>query len=153
MENKAHEFQPTIAYVGKKQYLCTEIQRKTMKKIPYSSKCYHCKRSLYVINGNTGGKRFVCMHNKCERHAAFLPEDWRDMVFLENDYAEMPADERHRNAEIECEHIVQVYESNKRDRAARAAWETELEYNKQKILARIKAEGGIDGMKLIAATK
>ena len=93
------------------------------------------------------------MQNKCERHAAFLPEDWRDVVMLENEYAEMPAQDRHRQAELENKHIVEVYASNKEDRARRHEYEMGLEYRKRQILAQIKRDGGIDGMKLIATAE
>lgn len=92
----------------------------------------------------------MCMQNKCERHAAFLPEDWRDMVMLEHEYADMPVQDRHRQAELENKHIVEVYASNKEDRARRQEYETRVEYRKRQILARIKKDGGIDGMKLIS---
>lgn len=97
------------------------------------SECAGCKFSEYKYNMNRE-RLLVCKLNEPLYPRCFKPEDWRDMIILDEGDKKLKGDDRRKQAEKENPHIVEIVKQNRRERAFKKAY--------ARIMAQIKQDKG-----------
>lgn len=111
-----------------------------MKQVTKLKPCHKCKHSIWKDYPKRG-RMLMCEKDNCCAFELYAQEDWRDKINLEKDSEDLTKDQRRQRAEIENPHIVQIRKDILKERA--------IEKRKQEILADIRKNGGINGMKLV----
>lgn len=97
------------------------------------SECAGCKFSEYKYN-RSNERLLVCKLKEPLYPRCFKPEDWRDMIILDDGDKKLKGDERRKQAEKENPHIVEIVKQNRRERAYKKAY--------ARIMAQIKQNKG-----------